>query len=324
MVGQTGTNGHGAAVRVLIATTRPDVYAALDRIAPYESREAVTTRGVYAALPQVQLAVIDLDALLEDEIAPATLFDILNRAGIPWTDPDGFLTDPVRWRGHARACAGDFQSFPPTCAAVTSFSGGVGKSTLTLDTAAHFAARTRLPTAVIEFPHGPSALRALTGVTDGLGFVDVGHRENAALPAWRGVTLVTVNYHEVGPILKPDEVVQRFERLRKAHVLTLVDSEYPHPWLDLVASQIATFIVVGAPRADAWHNATVLSQTMAQATDLYARHQVVFNMVDGWRDRLTQMGLRRALDLPRVKDPERFTGLLGRQLMRVIYPYWKG
>lgn len=310
-------------VRVLIATTRQDVYAALARIAPCETREAITTQGVYNALPQTQLAIVDLDALVEDGLERATLFDVLNRAGLPWTDSEGFLSDPLRWRGHARAATGDLKSFPPLTAAITSFSGGVGKTTVSLDTAALFAARTRLPTAVVEFPHGPSALRAITGVAEGANFVDVGHRETATLPIWRGVTLVTVNYHEVGPILKPEEVVQRFERIRKAHILTLVDSEYPHPWLDLVAAQIETFIVVGAPRADAWNNAAVLSQLMAQASDLYAQHQIVFNMVDGWRDRLTQMGLSRALDLPRIKEPERFDGRLGNPLIRAIYPYWR-
>jgi hypothetical protein len=38
---------------------------------------------------------------------------------------------------------------------------------------------------------------------------------------------------------------------------------------------------------------------------------------------LTQLGLPRALDLPRVKEPERFDGRLGNQVMRAIYPYWR-
>jgi hypothetical protein len=314
---------HSNTVTVLVATTRADVYAALARIAPCITREAVTTQGVYNALPGVQFAIVELDALLEENVPRDTLFDILNRAPMPWTDPAGFLDDPARWRSHALAAAGDFKSFPTACVALTSYSGGVGKSTLTLDTAIAFAARTRLPTAVVEFPHGPSAVRALTGIAGGIGFVDIGQRENAALPCWRGVNLVTVNYHEVGAILKPDEVAARFERIRKAHVLTLVDSEYPHPWLDLVAPQIESFLIVGAPRADAWNNAAVLNQVMIQASDLYTHPQVIFNMVDGWRDRLTQLGLPRTLDLPRVKEPERFDGRLGNQVMRAIYPYWR-
>ncbi len=311
-----------AIVRVLVASSQIEAHAALDAIAPYQAIEAVTTRGVYQALQNVQLAIIEFEQLIEEEVPYEMLVEILNRSRVPWTTPEGFLQDPASWRAHALAAAGDFKSFPPAIAAITSYSGGVGKTTLTLDSAIHFAARTHLPTAVVEFPHGPSPLRAITGVLDGAGFVDVLHQGQLQLPSWRGVTLVTVNYNDVGPILKPDEVAQRLEQIRKTHVLTLVDSEFPHPWLDIVAPQIETFLVIAAPRPDAFNNAAVLSQTMRQAPELYRNAQVIFNMVDGWSDRLTQLGLERAMDLPRIKEPERLDGRLGGLVLKAIYSYW--
>lgn len=311
-------------VRVLVATSRVEVHTALEAIAPYQATEAVTTRGVYHALPKVQLAIVGLENLIEEQVPRDTLVDILNRSPIPWTTPENFLADPVTWRSHALAAAGNFQCFPPVTAALTSYSGGVGKTTLSLDTAVLFAARTKLPTAVVEFPHGPSALRVITGMTEGAGFVDVVHTERVSLPTWRGVTLVTVNYNDVGGLLKPDEVVQCFERIRAAHILTVVDSEFPHPWLELIARSVKAFLIVAAPRADAWHNAAVLKQWMQRSPDLYAHPQVIFNLVEGWGDWLTQLGLERAMDLPRIKNPERFDGRLGTQLLRAIYPYWSG
>ena len=105
--------------------------------------------------------------------------------------------------------------------------------------------------------------------------------------------------------------------------MTVVDSEFPHPWLEIVARQIGTFVIVAAPRADAWNNAAALKQTMLSAPELYARPQVIFNLVDGWGDRLTQMGLERTMDLQRIKNPERLDGRLGTQVLKAIYPYWR-
>lgn len=319
-------------VRMLVATSRVDVHNALETIAPYQATEAVTTRGVYHALPKAQLAIVEIETLLEEQVARETLVDILNRSTVPWTTPDGFLADPLTWRSHALAAAGNFQCFPPATAALTSYSGGVGKTTLSLDAAVHFARRTKLPTAVVEFPYGPSALRVITGVSEGGRFVDVVDDDPATLqpgtglgthlPMWRGVTLITVNY-DVDGILKPEEVARRFERIQAAHILTLVDSEFPHPWLEIIARHVGTFLIVAAPRADAWNNAAALKTWMQRTPDLYPHPQVIFNLVEGWGDRLTQMGLERALDLPRIKQPERFDGRLGAQLLRAIYPYWK-
>ena len=309
-------------VRVLVGTSQVQVYEALETIAPYQATEAVTTRGVYHALPKAQLAIVEIESLIEEQVSRATLVEILNRASVPWTTPDDFLADPLTWRAHALAAAGNFQSFPPASAALTSYSGGVGKTTLSLDTAVAFAARTKLPTAVIEFPYGPSPLRVITGVSEGAGFVDAVHNERAPLPSWRGVTLVSVNYNDVGGLLKPDEVMQCFERIRAAHILTLVDAEFPHPWLEAIARQVGLFLIVAAPRADAWNNAAALRQLMQRTPEIYAHSQVIFNLVDGWGDRLTQMGLERALDLPRIKNPERLDGRLGTQLLKTIYPYW--
>ncbi len=309
-------------VHVLVATSQVQVHEALERIAPYEAVEAVTTRGVYYALPRAQLAIVEIESLIEEHVPRATLIEVLNRSGVPWTTPEDFLADPMTWRAHALAAAGDFASFPPATAALTSYSGGVGKTTLSLDAAVAFASRTRLPTAVVEFPYGPSPLRVITGRSDGAGFVDLVHNERASLPSWRGVTLVTLNYHEVGGLLKPEEVAQGLAHVQAAHILTLIDSEFPHPWLEAVASRVGLFLIIAAPRADAWNNAAVLRQLMQRTPDIHKESKVIFNLVDGWGDRLTQMGLERALDLPRLKNPERLDGRLGTPLLKTIYPYW--
>ena len=310
-------------IRVLVATRRTDVHAALEQIAPYALSEAVSTRGVYTGLRGVQLAIVELDALLEEEVPRDTLLQVLQQSPtVVWTTPDGFLREPATWRSHALAASGNFQSFPPAVAALTSYSGGVGKTTLSLDTAVHFAARTKLPTAVVEFPYGPSALRVITGITEDIGFVDAVHNDQVQLPNWRGVNLVTVNYPDVSGLFSEEQIAHGFARICAAHILTVVDSEFPHPWLDIISKQIGTFIIVGAPRPDAWNNAATLQQWMAGRPDVYPHSQVVFNLVEGWGDRLTQLGLERTMDLPRIKNPERLDGRLGALILKAIYPYW--
>ena len=83
-------------VRVLVASSQVEVHTALEGIAPYQSTEAVTTRGVYHALPKVQLAIVELESLIEEEVSRETLVEILNRSRVVWTTPDGFLAEPGR------------------------------------------------------------------------------------------------------------------------------------------------------------------------------------------------------------------------------------
>jgi hypothetical protein len=103
-------------VRVLIATSQVQVHQALEAIAPYQAIEAMTTRGVYNALSNAQLAIVQIDTLIEEEIARETLIDVLNRSHIPWTTPDSFLGDPKTWRAHALA-ARKLPQLPPATAA---------------------------------------------------------------------------------------------------------------------------------------------------------------------------------------------------------------
>ncbi len=301
-------------LHVLVATRDAEALAALGAVSPCEVIEALSTDGVYANLSRVQFAIVDLDDLIEGQLTRDTLWRILDQSPVLWANGASFASNPAMWRDTARAATGQFESLPARAIAIMGYSGGVGKTTLSLDTALYFAARSHLPVVVVELTHGPSALRAITGVKQGADFYDAATRDGT-LANWHGVELVPMD-EKVARLVAPDKVRAFFEQLCKSHILTVVDFVYPHPFFEAISNLLTDLFVIASPRPDAWANAEHLAVKVENA-------RVVFNMVDGWGDRLTQLGLKRALDLPRLREQDRLSGRLGRELLKLIYPGWR-
>ncbi|MBI3913109.1 MAG: hypothetical protein HY327_02765 [Chloroflexi bacterium] len=311
-------------IRVLVVSRQLAVIQALVYLGPCHTVEAITTRGAYAALQGAQLAIIDWTDVVEDGMSKATLLDVVTRSGIPSTTPDEFLQNPAAWRAHALAAAGNFASFPPARVAFTSFSGGVGKTTLTLDTAIRFASVTNLPTAVLELTHAPSSLRVITNIQPAADFYAAATKEDASiLPRWRGVTIALFDY-QVGRLLESeaDRVTRMFKAICRRHILTLVDSEFPHALLDMLAPQIEKWFVLASPKADALNNARALRDALSN-TPNFKPPQVIYNLVERFVDQFGKVGLDPALTLALIQDPERFDGRLGERVLPLIYPYWQ-
>ena len=183
----------GKAVVLVVATRDPGALRALEELAegfPLERREALTTSGVYNSLEGADLAVVDVDQLVETgEVSRERVRAVLGEGDISWVTGGKFASDPQRWLDEARARSGLVKALPAQVVAFTSLSGGVGKTTLSLSLARHFRQKTGLPACVIELTLGPSGLSALVGGGRELPhLVDVLTR-GVAWPVWEGVTL---------------------------------------------------------------------------------------------------------------------------------------
>jgi len=102
------------------------------------------------------------------------------------------------------------------------------------------------------------------------------------------------------------------------HVLTIVDSYWPHGLIAAVEESVNRWLVVGTPRLDAIVNAKKLQG------ELGSEACIVLNMMDSITDNLALAGTERALDLARLDQVDRFEGKLGKQILAQIYgPAWK-
>lgn len=302
-------------LRLLVATREPRVLELLDaQFQPYTRVEALTTEQVYHALGQVDGAIVDLADLVESKIARADLVVLWDALPIPRATSDAFIADPAVFRARAVASAGAFAALAPQTVWFTAYSGGVGKTTLALDLATHFAARTQLPTALVEFGYGPSALRAVTGLANGADVFDAA-TQGKPLQIWQGVTLAPFDF-DIAQHIPGATARALLDRVRARHILTVIDAGTPYPFADtLDLARAAQTFIVASPRPDAWANAERLAQKIEAA-------RIVFNLVDKVSDKLAQVGLERALDLPRLAAMPP-NGALAKKLLPLVYPGWR-
>ncbi len=300
-------------LRVVLGTGDPAVFSALEGLEVEHQvvAEVLTCDGLYRALAEgADLVIADLRHLAPVTLSAEGLGEILSRSNVPLATPEEFVADPCAWQETALAAKGFVEHLPARCAVITGYSGGVGKTTIALDTAVLFARRSGLPALVAEFGHGVSALRSLCDqrLPDMYDCITDGKTPGT----WRGVTVLPMNYG-LTRMLTPGQIQALLEEERKRHVLTLFDIRWPH---DLWPGQMAPdlWLVVGTPKPDALHNAMLL------AGEVNSRVKTVINMVRG---RVGLVGYERDLDLPFIPSPERYDGRLGKSVLPLIYAHWR-
>jgi len=302
-------------LRVVLGTGDPQVLTALESFeVPHEVvAEAITCDGLYRALAKgADLVIADLRSLVPRDLSPEGVEEILRTSGIPVASPDEFVADPHRWQEEALAAKGFVEHLPSRCAVVASYSGGVGKTTIALDTASLFAERTGLPTLVAEFCYGASALRAICG--QNLPDIYDCITEGAQPGKWRRRVDVLPMNHALASMLRPEQIAGFLAAERRKHVLTLLDVHWPHALLEAEQINPDLWLVVGTPKPDALHNAILLSG------ELNSEVRVVINMARG---KLALAGVERDLTLPFIASPERYDGRLGNEVLKLIYAHWK-
>jgi hypothetical protein len=256
--------------------------------------------------------VVDFEDLVPHPYTTEMLQGLLTESGIPFVPSEEFLAQPEHWITEARRLRGEITRLPAKkTIAFVSYSGGTGKTTLALDTALHFARRTKLPTLLAEFTYGQSALAALAGVEMSHLF-DLATQPDAKAITWRGVTLVPMDYEHCSDL--SIHLLSRYLKEQMAgHVLTVVDSRWPHALIGAVKDEVDDWFVVATPRVDTVENAHKLE------AELGPKAAIILNQKGGPVDSLALSGVERALDLPHIRQADRFEGQLGRPILAQAY-----
>jgi hypothetical protein len=299
-------------VKVLVATKDLGVFEALQGIDGLEYDEALFTGQIYEALTGAQLVIVDFDDLVEHPYSVGMLRGILSDSEVPFVSSEEFLAEPDSWLAEARRLGGDTSELPTKrTIAFVSYSGGVGKTVLALDTAAHFARRTKLPVCLLEFTYGESAVSALVGANPPALF-ELATQPDVEATVWNGVTLIPMDYDNARD-LSIQLLGKYLKDLMREHVLTVIDAHWPHALIGAVRDEIDRWYVVATPRPDAVDNAQKL------AAELGAKGSVLLNQKGGMVDSIALSGIDRAVELPVVKEPDRWEGNLGKKVLMHAY-----
>jgi len=299
-------------VKVLVATRDLAVFDALQGLTGLELQEALFTGQIYEALPGAQLIVVDFDDLVEHPYSVGMLRGLLAESDVPFVSSEEFLAEPDAWLMEARRAGGEATDLPTKrTVSFVSYSGGVGKTVLTMDTAVHFARRTKLPVCLLEFTYGESAVSALVG-TNVPALFELATQPDVEPLVWNGVTLVPMDYDNSRD-LSIQLLGKYLKDIIREHVLTVIDAHWPHALIGAVRDEIDRWYVVATPRPDAVENAAKLS------AELGPKASIVLNQKGGVVDSLALSGIDRAVELPVVKEADRWGGSLGKRILRHTY-----
>lgn len=302
-------------MKVLVATKDLAVFDSLQGITGLEYEEALFTGQIYEAVPGAQLVIIDFDDLVEHPYSIGMLRGILSDSDVPFVSSEEFLAEPESWLSEARRLGGEATELPTKrTVSFVAYSGGVGKTVLSMDTAAHFARRAKLPVALLEFTYGESAISALVGQTIPALF-ELATQPDVEPYVWNGVTLVPMDYDNARD-LSIQLLGKYLKDVMREHVLTVIDAHWPHALIGAVRDEIDRWYVVATPRPDAVENAEKL------AAELGPKASIVLNQKGGMVDTLALSGIERAVELPVVKEPDRWQGNLGKKLL--LHTYGEG
>jgi Mrp family chromosome partitioning ATPase len=310
-----------ASMKVLLATKDSEVLNLVKLRAEHERVYALDTRRIYEAIPGTQLAIIDYEDLIAQPFSVEFVRKLLSSAPLRQCSSSEFLAAPQSYLETNEPAPSSFDLLPKRTIAVVSYAGGTGKTCLALDTALHFAERTSswlpLPVALMEFTYGGSALAALLG-QEQPNLADLVSQRVPEANQFRGVTVYGMDYAQVQGI--PVDEMGRYYRSQIAnHVLTVIDSVWPHGMLAQIKDSVDMWIILATPRLDAVENARRLYEELAPQYGL-DRVLLVTNQMGGLADTLALMGTHRDLEL-RQTAPQGafFGGRLGREILRKVY-----
>ena len=302
-------------MKALVATKSVPVFETLRAMPDVEGEPALYTDQMVKIIPEAQLVIIDFEDVVEYPyeigMVQGLLAEAQEKRGLAWTSSEEFLSDPEEWVRRASRSRGGRALPDKLTVAFTSYSGGTGKTTLALDTALHFARRTERPVLMLEFVYGTSAVTALTGFE--MPFLyDLASKVDIQPAKFKGVTMMPMDYDNCR-LLPPEEFGKYFKRHMAKHVLTVVDTTWPHGLVRSIQDEVDQWLVVATPRLDAVENARKLE------VELGAKASVVLNQKRGPGDSMALAGVDRGLDLPYVDRVDEWSGRLGRELLNYVY-----
>ena len=306
-------------MRVLAATASVEAFSRLQGQKGLVIQPALYADQVAEALESKdapQLIIIDWGDVVLDSYPVQQIKERLIRlqqTGTVCLSSQEFLAQPERYLKIALVSTRNADTKPTLgkqCLAFVSYSGGTGKTTLALDTAMHFARRTKQPVLLLEFTYGKSALVTFTGLQLP-SLYDLATKLVETPATWRGVRLVPMDYENCH-----DLSVKLFGQYLKAqiaaHDLTVVDSTWPHGLLSAIADEVNHWLVVTTPRRDALANARRLKEELGDKAIVVLNRQSRANGLE-----LT--GLGNPWKLPQLERADRFDGELGKRILAQIY-----
>lgn len=307
-------------VKILVASKSVPVFEALRTMPDIEIQPALTTEQIAKNIPSAQLVILDSADVVEYPyelgMIQALLAEAREKRGLPWTRSDDFLADPEQWIARASRARGGLKLPDKLTVGFTSYSGGVGKTTLALDMALHFARRAERPVLLLEFVYGASALAALTG-KQMVFLYDLVSKVDVQSTVFKGVTLIPMDYDNCS-LLPPEEFGKYFRKQIARHVLTIVDTTWPHGLVRSIQDDVDQWLVTATPRLDAIENAKKLQQQLGP------KASIILNQKRGAADSLALTGIERGLDLPHVDRVDEWAGKLGKPLLNYVYgPAWR-
>ena len=313
-------------IRVLVATRNRSVPVALAGAHLERTKidvvEAISTQIAYANLAGCSLAIVDAQDLIASPGVSSEMFArALEGSGIPVVSGAEFAAGSSTWLERATAAVGLLDALPPKAVMLTGYSGGVGKTTLSLNLARYVSSTLRLPVAVIEVSFGVGALRALTDPTLP-DLYDV-LTQNREIGTWEGVTLLPMDYSAARLLLsRSEEVLDLARQIVGGHVLTVVDAAGANPFQPVFQEVVERVMVVADPRTDAIANTRVVVEDVTETdTGRSITADVLLNKVNGMGDKLALSAVKAACKLPHVDRPGD-DPRLAEQLLQVIYPGW--
>ena len=313
-------------MKVLAATKAPQVFDTLNQSKDIEILPALYTGRIYAAISDVDLAIVDYDGLVPHPFSSEAVRRLLENAPLELCSSDQFLDEPDRYLSAIKHRQRRHALPAKKTVAFTSYSGGTGKTSLALDTAFHFASQTKalqpLPVAAIEFTYGASALDALVREPQP-DIYELLTQPELEPYNFHGVSLYPMNYGAVRNL--PQDQVGRFLNHRIAdNVLTVIDTIWPHGLVNSIGESVDLWIVLTTPRIDAVENARRLRDELSTQ---YGEDKVILvaNQMGGLGTALALMGLDRDLELKQLSQSEVFFGgRLGKLILSKLYnPVWQ-
>lgn len=300
-------------MRVLTATKSLEVFSILEDMEDVEQEQALFTGRIYDALADVELVIVDFEDVVEHPYDAEMVRRVFAENDVLFASSEEFLGQPEHWIERAQRVGGHLTRLPDKRAiAFVSYSGGTGKSTLALDTALHFARRTRMPVMIAEFTYGVSALAAMTGLEMPHLF-DLATQLDVEAARWKGVTLAPMDYENCQD-LSIQQIGRYLKQQMNSHVLTIVDSLWPHGLLPAVDRHVDDWFAVATPRVDAVENAKKLRHELDTG-----RSSIIINRKGGVVDSFALSEVDAALELPEIRQPDRFEGKLGKPVLSLTY-----
>lgn len=157
-------------LRLVLATRHREVLARVWHMDEVMVTEIITSTGLLAALERAHLVIASEEDLVDVGLLPARAVEIAAGSGVPFARPEDFLAESDRYLAEARVFRGDVKALLPRCVAFTSLdSGGVGKTTLTLNLALAVVRRTTMPVLGVELTRAASGLLPILAARDAEG-----------------------------------------------------------------------------------------------------------------------------------------------------------